>query len=758
MSMVGKITRRALLLGAATVGAGVAVGYYYHQRDPGNPIEDMLADGEATFNPFLKIAADNTVTVYTGRAEMGQGASTSLAAYVAEELDVELADIVVEHGPFSSAYRNNAVLAEGGKARPWDDGFGARMEHNVFGALGEILGLQATGGSSSMIDAYDKMRIAGCAAREVLKAAAAERLGVAASTLETEKGHVVAGGERIPYGDLALAAAKLSPPENMRLRDPSKWKIIGKPQMRNDMVKKVTGAPIFGVDVELPDMVHGTVRMSPRHGANVVSYDDAAALEVPGVEKVVRIDTHDSHGFGVIASNTWAAFKGAEAIEVEWEAASYPGTVEEIMADYAAKLEEDGASFRAEGDAAAAIASAPADQVIEADYTAQFLAHACMEPMNATAQFKDGKLKIWAPNQSPTVVAMAGAAAVGVDRDDVEVVTTYLGGGFGRRGEPDFARYAAHLAKETGGRPVKVTWTREEDQSHDVYRPAAIGRMKAVAKPGEVPSAFYAKVSSPSIQQSVMSRILFTPPSPSPDKVAVDGIFNQPVDFKNVSVEAVHPDQTLPIGFWRSVGNSFCGFFHEGFMDEIAVATGQDPVEMRIKLMANYDPAVKVMEKVAAMSGWGRDPGPGRGMGVAFTYSFGSWCGQVIEVADTPDGVKIDKVWCAVDVGRAIDPGIVAKQMTGGIVYGLSSAMGQKITLADGEAQELNFWDYDVMRMAQCPTMEVAVLENAPKMGGAGEPGTPPSIPALGNAIYAATGKRLRSLPFGDDVEFVGWA
>ncbi|MEL6793078.1 MAG: molybdopterin cofactor-binding domain-containing protein, partial [Pseudomonadota bacterium] len=688
MGRVAKIARRTFLLGAAAVGTGVAVGYYYYQRDPGNPIEDMLANGEATFNPYLKIGSDNTITVYTGRAEMGQGSSTALAALVAEELDVEMEQITVEHGPFSSAYANHAILAEGGKSRPWDKSFGARMEHNVFGVLGEILGVQGTGGSTAVVDGYTKMRAAGCTARELLKAAAAERLGVSAASLTTEGAHVVAGDQRIPYGELAIAAAAMTPPKDMKLREAQDWRILGKSQKRLDLEKKVTGAPIFGTDVDLADMVYGTVRMSPRFGANVVSYDDSEALKVPGVEKVVRIDTHDSHGFGVIASNTWAAFKGAEAIEVEWEDASYPDTVEEIMADYERVLnEEDGAPFRDEGDAKGALAAAPADEIIEADYRAQFLAHACMEPMNATAQFKDGKLTVWTGNQAPTIVAMAGAAAVGIDRDDVTVHTTYLGGGFGRRGEPDFPRYAAHMAKHTGGRPVKVTWTREEDQSHDVYRPAAIGRFKAVAKAGELPSTFYAKVSSPSIQQSVMGRVLFSPPSPSPDKVAVDGIFNQPVDFENAYVEAVHPDQTLPIGFWRAVGNSYCGFFHEGFMDEIAVATGQDPVEMRLKLMANYRPAQQVIEKVAEMSGWGRDPGPNKGLGVAFTYSFGSWCGQVIEVTNGDDGISIDKVWCAVDVGTAIDPGNIKRQMTSGIVYGLSSATGQKITLADGEVQ-----------------------------------------------------------------------
>lgn len=752
-----KIARRTFLLGAAAVGGGVAVGYYHHSREPENPIAGRLGDGEATFSPWLKIGADETITVYTGRAEMGQGVSTTLAALVAEELDVELDRIVVEHGPASSAYRNVAMLQEGAMARPWDDSFSADAQRAAMGVVAEMLGAQATGGSSSTRDGYEKMRRAGCAAREMLVAAAAERLGAPKSALRTGGSAVTADDMRLTYGELAAEAAAMAPPEDMTLRAPKDWRLLGKPQARTDVPAKVTGRAVYGVDVDLPNMVHGTVRMSPRIGGGVKSFDDAAAKAVPGVEKIVRIDTHDAHGFGVIASNTWAAFKGAEAIEVAWEPAPYPATVDEIVSDYRAALDaEDGASFRSAGDAANALANAPGGEIVEAEYTAPFLAHAAMEPMNATAQFRDGKLTIWAPNQSPTIVAMAGAAAVGVDRDEVEVVTTFLGGGFGRRGEPDFARYAALLAREADGRPVKVTWTREEDMSHDAYRPAAVGRFKAHVKPGAPPTAFHAKVAAPSIMQSVLGRAVFDGPA-TPDRTAVEGIFDQPVDFDHVSVAAVHPRQTLPVGFWRSVGNSFNGFFHESFLDETAHAAGIDPVEMRLRLMANYPTAQKTLAKAAEMAGWGRDPGAGRGLGVAFTYSFGSWVAEVAEVTDTEGGVRIDNVWCAADVGRALDPAIVAAQIQSGIVFGLSSAMNQKVTLADGEVQELNYWDFDAMRMAQCPKIEVAVLENAPRMGGAGEPGAPPSIPALGNAIFAATGKRLRSLPFGEEVDFVGW-
>ncbi|MGB3503083.1 MAG: molybdopterin cofactor-binding domain-containing protein [Mesorhizobium sp.] len=756
---MAKIARRTFLFGAAAVAGGGAFGYYKYRQPYPNPLEAELDEGEVTFNPWVKIGADNTITAIAPRAEMGQGISTTLAAFVAEELDVTLDRVTVEYGPASYAYFNAAMLEEGGGFNFWDDSATAETVRTVLGAVSKLVGVQGTGGSTGTVDGFVRMREAGASTRLMLVAAAATRLGVPVSELTTENGEIAhaASGRRVTYGEVAADAARLEPPRKVMLKDSSQWKLLGKPQMRVDMLDKVTGAPIFGIDVRLPDMLFGTVRMSPVFGAKPVRFDLSEAEKMPSVVKIVQIDNASyGAGFGVIAQNTWAAFKAAEAIEVEWGKPAYPPDSADIMKVIADAAASGSATVdRDDGDVDAAFADAPADRVIEADYSVPYLVHAPMEPMNATARFKDGRLEVWAPNQSPVAVRWLCADLAGLTVDKCLVHTTALGGGFGRRGEVDYAMFATLLAKEADGRPVQVTWTREEDTRRSTHRPGSAGRFRARIGDDGLPVAVDMRIAAQNIMVSLMGRIFPSLPGGGPDPAISDGSRNQPYTIPNYRVSSISaPVPAIPVSFWRSVGNSVNGFFHESFMDEIAHAGKIDPVEMRRRLMADFPAAVAVVDKVAQMSNWGEALPTGKAKGFAFTLSFGSWVGQVVQVADTPDGIRLEKMWIAADVGTAIDPGIIETQLTGGAIYGLSAAMSQEITFRDGMVEQSNFHDYDAMRIFQSPEFEVAILENFHKMGGVGEVGTSPAAGALANAVFALTGKRIRSLPLNKEVRF----
>lgn len=760
MSRAGKITRRAFLGVGVVAAGGLAVGYYFYRKPYANPLEAIAAEGEAVFNPYIKISSDNTITIIAPRAEMGQGVHTTLAALVVEELDVALDQVTVEHGPASSAYYNAAMLEEGGPFPFFDESFTAQVARGGMKVVSKFLGLQVTGGSSAMADAYEKMREAGCAARHVLISAAASRWNVPEDGLQTADGGVVnpATGDRLSYGDVAMLAAALSPPSNMKLRPRSDWKILGTSQSRVEIEDKVTGGRIFGIDVTLPDMLYGTVKMSPRFGAGAKSVDKTATMAVPGVLDVVDIDTTTGKGFGIVAENTWAAFQGADALSVEWDDAPYPADtagMRKVIDDALAK--EADFEMGGDGDVEAAFADAPAGEILEAEYEVPYLAHTAMEPMNATAQFKDGKLDVWAGTQAPGIAEMTCASLLGLEDEAVTVHTTRLGGGFGRRGEVDFALYAAAMAQKTNGRPIKVTWTREEDTRHDTYRPMAKGRFRARVSPDAGLTALDMQMAGPSIIESVLRRT-FPDMSPAgPEKPLLDGAYNQPLTVPNRRYQGKLADLPIPVGFWRSVGNSVNGYFHECFLDEAAEKANADPLAFRLALMQDdrFLPARETLKKAAEMSGWGTPLPDGKGRGVAHTISFGTWVAEVVQVDVSDAGVRIEKVWCAADPGLVLDPDNFKAQMVSGIIYGLSQAFGQEITFADGEVEQGNFTDFDAMRMYQCPEIEVALLENSPKMGGAGEPGTPPSTPALANAIYAATGQRLRRMPFSQDIEFV---
>ena len=751
MGRAGKIARRTFLAGSAAIAGGVAFGVYQARRVLPNPL--VPGDGEVVLSPYVII--DGTgVTIITPRAEMGQGVQSTLAALVAEELDVDWGDVKTLHGPAAQAYFNGAVV---GTTMPWrdfDEGPVKRRIREASFLLPKIMGMQVTGGSTSMVDGFVKMRKSGAAARAVLLAAAAERLGVPVAALETESGAVVApDGSRLPYGDLAESAARLDVPRDPVLKDPAEWRYLGKSMMRKDIPAKSTGTAEYGIDVKLPDMVFATVRMSPCLGGKMLSFDATVARDMPGVLKVVDLGT----GIGVIARNTWLAMQAAEAVEVEWGKAPYPADTEAMFGRISAAFEtRANTRLRDDGDVEEAFADAPAERIIEAEYRLPYLAHATMEPMNGTALFTGDALEVWAGNQAPMAARAATAAATGLEPEQVTVHTTFLGGGFGRRYETDFTVYAAKMAEALPGVPVKTTWSREEDMRHDYYRPAAVARFRAVVDE-RGPVALSGALAAPSVMRASMRRTGLGKLAVGPDKAMMEGLFDQPYRITNYRITGHIAEVGVPLGFWRSVASSHNGYFHECFMDEIAVAAGRDPLEMRLELMKGVDPVShRVLARVAEMSDWNGARSAGVGRGVAFTYSFGTPVAEVVEVSQTDDGISIDRAWIAADVGTLLDPDNARTQLVSGMIYGLSAAVHGEITFDAGEVEQFNFPDYDALRMHTVPVFEVDILENKEHLSGIGEPGVPPAMPALANAVFDLTGIRTRRLPLSKDFEFAG--
>ncbi|EEX11304.1 aldehyde dehydrogenase [Ruegeria lacuscaerulensis ITI-1157] len=737
MASIGKILRRTFLIGSAAIVGGVAFGVYYVNRPAKNPLKP--GEGEAALTPFILIDR-NGVTLFAPRAEMGQGVKTTWAALIAEELDVDLDQVTVLHGPAAAAYYNSAMIGESLPNKGYDI---SNFQHNLgeaLGVIGKALSLQVTGGSTSMKDGFERMRAAGASARETLRQAAADRLGVARDQLQTASGHVIApDGTKIAYTELAADVAQMEPIE-APLRDPSEWRYLGRTQPRLDMVEKATGTAQFGVDVRLPGMKFASVRMNPKLGGQMNGFDDSAAKAMPGVEKIVDL----GNGVAVIATNTWLANQAVEAIEVDWGEAPYPPETDAIFEQIAKAFDADpNSTMRDDGDVSTVPEGAT---VIDAEYTVPYLAHATMEPMNGTALFSGDRLEFWGGNQAPTFMQMKIAEAAGLDTEAVEVHTTYLGGGFGRRAEFDFGVIATKVAMAMPNVPVQTTWSREEDMRHDFYRPGAMARMRGAVKDGKA-VLIDGKVASQSCTRQAMERVTGMPGA-GPDKVLVEGFFNQPYAVPNYRMSGHIADLDIPVGFWRSVGNSHNGFFHETFIDEMAHAAGRDPLEFRLELMRDeHAPSAGCLEAVRDMSGWTGKTPDGVGRGVALTYSFGTPVAQVIEVVDEDGTIRISKAWIACDMGLALDPENVKAQMFGGMMYGLSAACYGEITFAEGEVEQFNFPDYDALRMHTAPQVEVQVLETNRFMGGAGEPGTPPAMPALGNALFDLTGQRARTLP-----------
>ena len=741
MSRLGTITRRTLLVGAVAVAGGAAFGVYQIRKPVANPLRPEQG---ASLNPYV-IIDQQGISIIVPRAEMGQGVHTTLAALVAEELDAEWEQVRVLHGPPAAAYYN-AALAH--SALPVPDYAMKDWQRRVTEGIGtatKLLGLQVTGGSTSTVDGFTRMRMAGASAREALKAVGAERLGMDVAALRTEAGRVIApDGTEIDYRDLAEAAATRAVPQ-VALRNPDDWKLLGRSLPRSDMRAKVTGQAQFSTDIVLEGMKFATVRICPYLGGGMAGFDAAPALMVPGVEHVLDL----GDGVAVIATNTWAAMQGAEAVVIDWTLSPLPPTTEAMFDQIARAFEaRPNSTMRDQGkpdDVAA---------TIEAEYRVPFLAHSTMEPMGATAVLQDGHLTLWVGNQAPREHAKVAAEAAGISVENVTLHTQFLGGGFGRRVETDVTRQAARLAALLPETPLRLTWSREEDMRHDFYRPAAIARMRGAVADGRA-VLFDARIAAPSVTRAAIGRMIGREMG-GPDKGHVEGAFDQPYEIANYRVAGHLADLDVPIGFWRAVGNSFNGFFHESFIDELANAAGRDPLQFRLDhVSVESTVAAGVLETVRDMSGWGAPVPEGVGRGVAMTWSFGTPTAVVIDLERENGRIRIARAYMACDPGLVLDPAIVRSQMESGLIYGLSAALMGEITFTEGRADQGNFPEYDALRMFNAPHIEVAIVQDNPHMGGVGEPGTPPAMPALANALYALTGKRVRELPLMKHADFL---
>jgi isoquinoline 1-oxidoreductase beta subunit len=751
MANIARIARRTFLIGTGAVAAGLAVGTYFYKRDPANPLLKDLPEGSATLNPYVRIDASG-ITLITPRADKGQGAYSVQAALIAEELDVAWGQFKVDPGPPSAAYFNGVVMAEGFPIAATSDSFMARAGRGAAGVMGKLLGVQLTGGSSTVADAFDRLRVAGAVARQMLLAAAAQQTGVAVAQLETADGHVLTpDGKRIPYTALAAAAGKLEAPSDVTLKPASEWRLLGKPMQRLDIVPKSTGTAVYGIDLRMPGMVYATVRTNPRRDGGVKRFDAKKAEAAKGVLKVVPI----TGGVGVIADNTWHAFQAANLLEIEWGPAPYPATTEAMFQQASESFTAERQDSRAkdEGDVEAALKAADPKSVLQAEYRVPYLAHAPLEPMNAVVRLEDGRLDVWTGTQIPRFTVAALAALTGLAEGDIHMHVQIMGGSFGRRLEDDFVRQAVELAQAHQGVPIKMTWTREEDMTHDYPRPLFIARARGSVEGGKV-HAYDLGIASASVSASQFGRLHI--PTPGPDIMIVAGAWDQPFAIPNYRVTGYRVPEMVPVSSWRSVGASANGFLHECFLDELILAAGADPLAERIRL-CSHEPSKRVLQAVGELSGWGTELPRGRGRGLAFTLSFGVPVAEVVEVTATPNGIRIDKAYVAAEVGQVLDPVNVEAQLTGGVVWGLSHAMLGELTYADGAAEQTNFHTYPSLRLYQVPQIVAKALQTTGTghIKGIGEPPVPPAAPALANAIFAATGQRVRELPLRKHIAFV---
>ncbi|MGJ8573024.1 MAG: molybdopterin cofactor-binding domain-containing protein [Hoeflea sp.] len=747
MGRLKTITRRAFLIGSVAVAGGVAFGAYMVKRPHDNPLLADLSDGEAAITPYVRIDAGG-VTLITPRADKGQGAYSVQAALIAEELDVELNQVKVDPGPPSPAYWNTALADEAADFMAPGDGIGNQAAYGVLSAVMKLMGMQITGGSTTVPDGFVKLRQAGAVARETLKLAASQKSGVAVGELKTKAGEVLLpDGTSLSYAELAPLAADIEPPQDIELRPASQWRLIGKPMQRVDIVAKSTGTQDYGIDHKVDGMVHAAIKLNPAQLGPLLSFDAAEALKMRGVKGVVAV----TGGIAVIADNTWRAFQAAEMVEAEWGSAPFPATMDEHWDTLSASFNDDLQDSRKRDDGDVEIAIAETGNLVKAEYRTPYLAHAPLEPINAIVRIEADSAEVWTGTQVPRFIQNNVGKIAGIDPENVIVHVLYMGGSFGHRLEDEVVKQAAEIAVQMKGTPVKLTYSREQDMSHDFVRQITMAQMRGTVRDGKV-ETYDLGIAMPSVVVSQMGRQGLS--VPGPDSQIVAGAWDQPFAIPNQRITGYRAPELAPISSWRSVGASSNGFFYNAGLDELIHAAGADPLEERLRLCSNPE-ARKVLEAVAEMSGWDSVLGNGRGRGVALTQSFGVHCAEVIEVTSTEDGIRIDKVYVAAEVGTVVDPVNFDNLVKGGVVFALGHAMNCEITYTDGIADQNNFDSFEGMRMYQCPEIEVRGLENGARVHGIGEPPVPPAAAALAGAIFAATGTRLREMPFNKFVDFV---
>jgi len=703
-------TTRRDFLKTSAVASGVSVlGMYL----PGLGGEEAHAAGSVhTPNAWVHIADDNTVTLISHMSEMGQGVNTSLPMLIAEELGVDITKVKVATAGANPAYVNG------------------------------LLGAQITGGSTSIRDAWEKLRIGGAQVRTMLVQAAANKWGVDASTLTAENGVVSGGGKSATYGELAAAAASVPVPKDVKLKDPSQFKVVGKPIQRLDTPSKVNGTAQFGIDAKVAGMVYASIEQTPVIGGKPKSFDATKAKSMPGVIDVVQI----GDGVAVVADSYWHAFKARKTLKVEWDNGQHAGLSTASMWAGIKDAEKTIKPIKIRPDVGnAQNAINGAAKVLKANYTTQLIAHQPLEPMNFIADVKGDRCELTGPTQFPQGAQGTAAAVLGIKPENVTVTTTFLGGGFGRRIELDFIAQAVQVSKAVG-RPVKVLWTREDDMKHDYYRPQGLQRMEAGLDASGKPVGVKFQMTSQSITQRA-----FGLPKNTLDPFMVEAAV-APYDVPNTSHDLIIHDAGLRVGYLRAVSHTMNCFANECFMDELANAAKQDPVEYRLSLLkdARYS---NVLKLAAEKAGWGKKLPKGRALGVALMEGYGTYMAQVAEVSVTGGNVKVHKVTVACDAGRMVNPEIVRQQLESGIVYGLSGALYGEITLKDGQIQQNNFNDFRVIRQNESPVIDIVLVESNEKPGGVGEPSTSLIGAAVGNAIFTATGKRVRDFPLASHLK-----